>query len=171
MLFAALAGTSSLGMVGHARSASFQIVWVVVGDAITSTGAQPVRAGRHLFMAADLAELSLNQVSVNKVDVQPAVSVLSIGQRFCLSSLKILARDEDRALIQRAPFSVSVRQDQRDALRLQSRKQDICVTPRVAGEFPIRFTSMLPAPDGTTRVAQVYLRVDAAAEATASDGP
>jgi hypothetical protein len=69
--------------------------------------------------------------------------------------------------VKRAPLSVSVRQDHRNVLALKSRKQDICVQPTAAGEYPVRFTSLIPAPDGKTEVAQIFLRVH---EATANDG-
>ncbi|MFL6575746.1 MAG: hypothetical protein ACJ8MR_03970 [Povalibacter sp.] len=151
-----------------ARSADFQIVWVVVGDAVSSAGAEPGRAGRHLFMASDLAEMSMKQVSVSKLDVEPTVSSLTVGQRFCFTSLRIAATGANRSPVKRAPLSVSVRQDHRDVLGLESRSEDICVTPAAAGEYPVRFTSLIPAPDGTTRVAQVFIRVQ---EATASDVP
>ena len=36
---------------------------------------------------------------------------------------------------------------------------DICVKAVSAGEFPLRFASMLPATDGSMRGAQVFLRV------------
>ena len=164
--FALLAGPALFSNPIRAQAGAFQIVWVVVGDAMTSAGDRPSRAGRHLFMAADLANMALKQVSVNAVDVEPTVSPLTVGQRFCLSSLRIAAKGADRSWVKSAPLSVSVRQDQRDALGLETRNQDICVRPSTAGEFPIRFTSLLPASDGTARVAQVFLRVH---EATASD--
>ena len=147
-------------------AAAFQIVWVVVGDAISSSGAQPARAGRHLFMASDLTEMSMDQIFVSDLDVEPKVSELTVGHRFCLTSLRINATGQNREPVKRAPLSVSVRQDHRNVLALKSRRQDICVQPEVAGEFPIRFTSLIPAADGTTRVAQVFLRVH---EATATD--
>jgi hypothetical protein len=162
-----LAGLSATGPVASSRD--LNVVWVVVGDAVTSSGGNaPSEAGRHLFMATDLAEMSLKQVSVTKVSVDPPVSSLSVGQRFCLTSLRIAASGRDRTLIKRAPLTVSVRQDHRDALALESGKEDICVRPAAAGEYPIRFTSLLPAPDGSTRVTQIFLRVQ---EATASDLP
>jgi hypothetical protein len=157
-----------LSLTANAYSAGFQIVWVVVGDAVSSAGDQPTKAGKHLFMASDIAEMSLAQVSVNGLNVQPTVSSLVVGQSFCFTSLRIAATGKDRSLVKHAPLSVSVRQDHRDALQLQTRKQDICVRPSTAGEYPIRFTSLIPAPDGGMRTAQVFLRVQ---EATASDVP
>lgn len=148
--------------------ADFQIVWVTVGDASTVSGGQPVRAGRHLFMASDLAQFALKQVSVARVEVSPEITELAIGERFCLTSLKITAVGDDRAQVKQAPLSVSVRQDHRDTLGLERRKNDICVRPVAAGEYPIRFTSLVPAADGTTRGAQIFLRV--AEQRVTSDG-
>jgi hypothetical protein len=145
----------------QAQAADFQIVWVVVGDAASSAGDQPAEAGRRLFMASDLAELSLKQVVVSRVETNPDVISLNLGERFCLTSLKIIASRQDRSIVKRAPLSVSVRQDQRDNLGLERRKNDICVHPDAAGEYPIRFTSLLPASDGSTRGAQIFVRVQA----------
>lgn len=145
-----------------AVAADFQIVWVTIGDAETSAGDSPPRAGRHLFMAADLTAMSLKQVSVTRVDVTPVVSTLTVGQRFCLTSLQMAARAPDGGLVKKAPLSISVRQDHRDALGFERGKDDICVRPIATGEYPIRFTSVLPATDGTTRGAQIFLRVSEA---------
>lgn len=142
-------------------AASYQIVWVVIGEAAAAAGDQPVSAGRHLFMAPELAAFSLRNVTVTRVDVQPETTRLAVGQRFCLTSLKISASGPDRSMVQRAPLSISIRQDHKDELNLERHKDDICIRPKVAGEFPIRFTSLLPAADGSMRGAQVFVRVHA----------
>jgi hypothetical protein len=41
---------------------------------------------------------------------------------------------------------------------IQRGRKDICVRPAMAGEYPIRFTSVLPAKDGTMRGAQIFVR-------------
>ena len=143
----------------QAQIANFQIVWVVIGDAATSAGDQPARAGAHLFMASDLADLSLKQVRVSRIDVDPTVTALHTGDRFCLSSLKMRATAPDGSPVERAPLSVSVRQDHRDNLRLERTRRDICMQPDAAGEYPVRFASLLPAADGSTRGAQIFVRV------------
>jgi len=145
----------------HAQIADFQIVWIVVGDAATAAGDRPVQAGKHLFMASDLADLSLKQVKVSRIDVDPTVTALHIGDRFCVSSLRIEALAPDGSAVKRAPLSVSVRQDHRDSLQLERTDRDICMRPNEAGEYSIRFASMLPASDGSTRGAQIFLRVAA----------
>ncbi|MBB6093142.1 hypothetical protein HNQ60_002020 [Povalibacter uvarum] len=150
-----------IALFPRAQAADFQIVWVVVGDAASSAGDQPAQAGRHLFMASDLADFALKRVAISRVETDPAVIALNVGERFCLTSLKIIASQQDRSIVKRAPLSVSVRQDQRDAMGLERRKNDICVHPDTAGEYPIRFTSLLPANDGSTRGAQIFVRVQA----------
>ena len=152
-----------------AQTADFQIVWVVVGEAEANANGPPVRAGRHVFMASDLMSLSMKNVKVARVDVAPAVSQIATGQRLCISSLKITAYAPGAEVLKSAPLSVSVRQDQKQKLALMRDKNDICVTPNAAGEYPIRFASLLPAADGTTRGSQIFLRVSAAgAHAAAS---
>lgn len=152
------------------RAADFQIVWVVIGEAAASAGDQPVSAGRHLFMASELASFSLKNVTVARIDAEPVITSLAVGERFCLTSLKITASSADRSIVKHAPLSVSVRQDHKDALYLERRKDNICVRPTTPGEFPIRFTSLLPAADGTTRGAQIFVRVHALASASEATG-
>ncbi|HMN47185.1 MAG TPA: hypothetical protein PKE27_21585 [Povalibacter sp.] len=156
-----LTGIALLLTAGPSQTqiADFQIVWVVIGDVATSAGDQPVQAGRHLFMASDLADLSLKQVRVSRIEVDPTVTALHAGDRLCLSSLKIRATAPDGSLVKRAPLSVSVRQDHRDSLQLERTRRDICMQPDAAGEYPVRFTSLLPAADGSTRGAQIFVRV------------
>jgi hypothetical protein len=153
--------------VGSVAAQDFQIVWVVVGEAEANVGKQPVRAGRHLFMAGDLLDYSMKSIKVARIDVSPAVSQLVIGTRLCVSSLTVTAYDSEARILERAPLSISVRQDQKQKLALQRDKNDICVTPNEAGEYPMRFASLLPARDGTTRGAQIFLRVRQATPETA----
>ncbi len=117
------------------------------------------RAGRQLFMAPDLVSFSLNKVTIAQVDVEPNVVALEVGERFCLTSLQVQARSENRTAVVNAPLSVSVRQDHRGRLALRRSKDNICFKPTTAGEYPVRLNSLLPARDGTTRGAQIYLRV------------
>jgi hypothetical protein len=143
---------------GQAVAQDFQIVWVAVGEA-EATSADKPRAGSRLFMAADLMSLSMKNVKVSRVDVSPSVSRLPIGQRLCVSSLSIKAFDAGGGTLKSAPLSISVRQDQKQKLVLERNKNDVCITPSAAGEYPIRFASLLPANDGTTRGAQIFVRV------------
>jgi hypothetical protein len=149
----ALVSTAALPQVG------FQIVWVVVGEASTSDGSDPPRAGRRLFDGGDLASLSLKNVRVMNVQVEPVVSELRVGDEWCLSALRMHAYGPDRAPIPGAPLSITVRQDHREHLGLRRSRKDICLRPVKAGEYSIRLTSLLPAADGSMRGAQVFLRV------------
>jgi hypothetical protein len=137
----------------------FQIVWVTVGEAASGDAKRSARAGKQLFMASDLLEWSLQNVKVSRVDAQPVVIELTVGERdFCLSALDLRASDANQEPVHGAPLSISVRQDQKERLGLRRSRHDICVNPREAGEYPIRFNSMLPAPDGTMRGAQIFVR-------------
>jgi hypothetical protein len=146
-------------LAGVTAAADFQIVWVTVGDAETSAGNGSARAGRHLFMASDLTDMSLKQIQVVRLDVTPVINTVAVGQRFCLTSLHMEATAPDGSLVKQAPLTVIVRQDHRDAMAIERGKNDICMRPTAAGEYPVRFTSVLPAKDGTTRGAQIFLRV------------
>jgi hypothetical protein len=146
------------------QAADFQIVWIAIGDVTSANAEGSVRAGRHLFMASDVADLSLKNVSVARVEVTPQVSALVVGQRLCLTSLRIVATDGKHLPVKQAPLSVSVRQDQRDVLGVDRRSDDICVRPAATGEYPIRFTSALPAADGTMRGAQIFVRVSTSSD-------
>jgi len=145
-------------LTAQAQVANFTIVWSTLGEVAASTKQTP-RAGRQLFTAAELAELSLKKVTVSKVEVEPAIVALRTGERFCLSKLQVRATADERTPVEGAPLSVSVRQDHREALGIQRSKNDICFSPTAAGEFPIRLQSLLPARDGTVRGAQMFLRV------------
>lgn len=142
-----------------AAAADFQIVWVVVGEAAAAAEQEPMHVGRHLFMAPDLAAFSLKRITISRLEAEPAVTSLAVGERFCLDSLKLVAYGADRSIVEHAPASISVRQDQRGAMGLERSKRNICMTPSAAGEYPIRFTSLLPAADGSTRGAQIFVRV------------
>lgn len=143
-----------------AQTANFQIVWINVGEMAARVG-EPARAGRQLFMAPDLVDLSLKKVTIASVNAEPAVVSLQVGQRFCLTSLRVQATSDERSDVKDAPLSVHVRQDQRERLAIQRGKKDICFKPTSGGEYPIRLNSLLPARDGTTRGAQIFLRVAA----------
>ncbi|WP_129782586.1 hypothetical protein [Peristeroidobacter soli] len=156
LLVAALAAAPAAGQEGP-----FQIVWVVVGEASSGSGKAPAHAGRQLFMASDLVSKSLANVRVEQVDVEPVVNELALGQRLCVARMNIRTLGPGKQLIGGAPLSISIRQDHKQRLGLSRSKRDICLQPSAAGEYPVRLTSMLPARDGTTRGAQVYLRVKA----------
>lgn len=136
-----------------------KIVWVVIGEASAGTAGHPAGAGRQLFMADELANFSLQRVQVARIDVEPTIVELQVGERFCVSQLQIGAFTSAGTAIARSPMSISVRQDHKEPMGLDRRKNDICVKAIRDGEYPIRFTSLLPAADGTMRGAQIFVRV------------
>jgi hypothetical protein len=142
-----------------AQDGPFQIVWVVIGEASSGSDKTPAHAGQQLFMASDLVSKSLANVKVEQVEVEPVITELMVGQRLCLAKMSIRTLGPGKELVGGAPLSISVRQDHRPSLGLRRSKRDICLQPTEAGEYPVRLTSMLPARDGTTRGAQVYVRV------------
>jgi hypothetical protein len=137
----------------------FQIVWVVVGEVASADDRHAVRAARQLFKASDLMDRTLNNVRITRIEVDPTVMQIAVGQAICLSKLNIRAYDKDGKLVSAAPLSVGIRQDHKERLQLQRSRRDICVRPAEPGEYPVRLTSLLPAPDGTMRGAQLFLRV------------
>ena len=137
----------------------FNIVWVVIGEAAASAGDDQPGVGRRLFTASELADFSLRKVTIARIDAQPVVNELTVGTQVCITSLKILAYDVKGAAVKHAPLSISIRQDHKELLGVTRSKDDICVAPSAPGEYPMRFTSLLPAKDGTMRGAQIFLRV------------
>ncbi len=158
-LIAAALAFASLGPASAQELSPFQIVWVVIGEASSASGKEPPHAGRQLFMASDLVEQSLANVKVEQVEVVPVIHQLSVGQRLCLTQMDIRTTGPGKEPVGGAPLSISVRQDHKHQLGLSRSKRDICLRPSEAGEYPLRLTSMLPARDGTTRGAQVFIRV------------
>ncbi|MGH8175369.1 MAG: hypothetical protein ACREV5_03790 [Steroidobacter sp.] len=113
--------------------------------------------------------MSLNNIRVSRVEVEPAVTEITVGSVWCLSALDMRAFGPERELIPQAPLSITVRQDHRAKIRLKRTRKDICLRPVDAGEYPVRLTSLLPAPDGSMRGAQVFLRVRDRAELVTGD--
>jgi hypothetical protein len=143
---------------------NFQIVWVTIGEVVTAGDRSDTRAGKQLFSASDLVARSLANIKVARVEVEPSVIEIFEGERICLSKLQVRATGAGRESIEQAPLSVSVRQDHRQRLGLKRTPRDICFEPHEPGEYPVRVTSLLPARDGSTRGAQLFIRVgDAAA--------
>ncbi|HEY0682349.1 MAG TPA: hypothetical protein VGD45_08470 [Steroidobacter sp.] len=157
-----------------AQEPPFQIVWVVIGEAASASDKSPAYAGRQLFVASDLVSKSLANVKVEQVEVEPAVQVLELGKRLCVTQMSIRAAGPGNEPVAGAPLSISIRQDHKQRLGLKRSRRNICLQPTEAGEYPVRLTSMLPARDGTMRGAQVYIRVndrDKTNDATAIDIP
>lgn len=156
---AVLACLVAIPGLAPAQSTEFTIEWTVVGQAAGPDAVRPVRAGKELFSTSDISALSMQNVRVARVEVQPVVLQVATGQQVCFPTLKIQAFDSDSKPVPNAPLSIAVRRDHEKALQLTRSKENICVRPNKAGEYPIRFSSLLPAPDGTMRGAQAFIRV------------
>lgn len=158
----AVLGFCSVVFIGVAATASaldFQVAWIAIGEAAASAGDESVHASRELAPLADLAQqLTRHGAKVTRVAVEPTVLDVVIGEQVCLSALHIRAFDAEGRQISGVPLSITVREDLRGKLQLARSVRDICVRPSRGGEYPIRFTSKLPAPDGSTRGAQVFVR-------------
>lgn len=150
--------------IAAGQAVEFTIRWSEVGEVAATQG--QARAGRKLFEPAELAQFSREKITIARVDVEPTVVPLSVGERFCMTSLRAQAFTETRQPVIGAPLSVSVQEDHLDALAVDRRARDICFQPTSAGEFPVRLTSLFAARDGTTRGAQIFLRVQGAAPET-----
>ena len=128
-----------------AMAQDFKIVWSTVGE-VGSAGkdAVPIQSG----------------AKVVRVDVEPAIVPLSVGKQVCISTLQMRAFGPDGRALAGAPLVIEIRQDQRLDLQLIRANGDLCMRPARPAEYPIRFTSKLPAPDDTQRGAQIFLRVN-----------
>jgi len=122
----------------------FKIVWSTVGEAVSK--------------GKDAVPLQKSS-KVVRVDVQPAELSVPLGKQVCISTLDVRAFTADGQALAGAPLTMTIREDQKLALQLTRPKGDFCVRPASPGEYPIRFTSKVPAPDATLRGAQIFLRV------------
>jgi hypothetical protein len=122
----------------------FKIVWSTVGEAVSK--------------GKDAVPLQKSS-KVVRVDVQPAELSVPLGTQVCISTLDVRAFTADGQALAGAPLTMTIREDQKLALQLTRPKGDFCVRPASPGEYPIRFTSKVPAPDATLRGAQIFLRV------------
>jgi hypothetical protein len=122
----------------------FKVLWSTVGEVVSAgKDAVPVRSG----------------AKVVRVDVEPAILPMTAGKQVCVSTLQVRAIGPDGRALAGAPLSIVIREDQKVQLQLTHPNGDLCMRPASSGEYPIRFTSKLPAPDDTKRGAQIYLRV------------
>ncbi len=140
---AVLAGCFAAGPPASAQTVDFKVVWSTLGE-VPSAGkdAAPIQRG----------------AKVVRVDVQPAIVEVAAGTQVCISALQVHAFGPDGRALAGAPVTIAVREDHKQQLQLTRPKGDICMRPARQGEYPIRFTSKLPAPDDTLRGAQVFLR-------------
>ena len=127
-----------------AQVADFKVAWTNIGEAVS---------------AADSAAAAMQPgTKIARVDVQPMIVEVAVGKQVCISSMQIRAFGADGRPIAGAPLVISARQDHKPQLQL-TRLQGICMRPVRSGEYPLRFTSKVPAPDDSLRGAQVFLRV------------
>ena len=122
----------------------FKIVWTTVGE-VASAGKDAVSIQR--------------SSKVVRVEVEPAVVPIGVGRQVCVSTLQVRAFGPDGRALAGAPLTISIRGDQKLQLQLTHPSGDLCMRPAQPGEYPIRFTSNLSAPDDTQRGAQIFIRV------------
>jgi hypothetical protein len=128
---------------GAAQVADFKVAWTTLGEVVS---------------AAEGPAVTMQPgTKVVRVDVQPTIVEVAAGKQVCISSLQVRAFGADGRPIAGVPLVIAVRQDHKPQLQLTHSKV-ICMRPSRKGEYPIRFTSKLPAPDDTLRGAQVFLR-------------
>jgi hypothetical protein len=129
---------------GLGQVADFKIAWTTIGEAVSSAEQNAATAQRATKIA--------------RVAVQPTVVAVAVDKQVCIASLQLRAFGADGKPIAGAPLTIEVRADHKVQLQVTHLK-GICMRPAKSGEYPIRFTSKLPAPDDTVRGAQIYLRV------------
>lgn len=128
---------------GGAQVGDFKVAWTNVGEVATS---------------AEGAAVTMQPATrVARVDVQPTIVEVAVGKQVCISSLQLRAFGADGRQIAGVPLQLAVRQDHKPQLQLTHLK-GLCMRPARKGEYPIRFTSKIPAADDTLRGAQVFLR-------------
>jgi hypothetical protein len=121
----------------------FKIQWTTAGE-VVSAGKDTLPVQR--------------SSKVVRVDVQPAVLPITVGKQVCVSTLQLRAFGPDGRGLAGAPLTIEIRADQKLQLQLTRPNGDLCMRPASVGEYPIRFTSKLPAPDDSQRGAQIFLR-------------
>jgi len=140
-----LAIVLSAGCCLAASAQEFKIAWTPVAEVVSKgKDAVPVQP----------------RAKVVRVDVEPAIIPSKVGKQLCVSTLEVRAFGPDGRALAGAPLSIVIREDQKLQLQLTRPKGDLCVRPASPGEYPIRFTSKLPAPDDTQRGAQIFLRAE-----------
>ena len=134
----------STGCCLAAVAQDFTVVWSTVAEVVSA--------------AQDAVPVERSS-KVVRVDVEPAILPIAVGKQVCVSSLQVRAFGPDGRALAGAPLSIVIREDQKLPLQLTHPKGDLCMRPASPGEYPIRFTSKVPAPDDTQRGAQIFLRV------------
>lgn len=110
---------------GAGAQASYQIVWVVIGEAASATHNGSAHAGRQLFMASDLVSKSLANIKIERVDVTPEITEIKVGERLCVSEMNIRALGVGHEPVHGAPLKNSVRQENKQRMGMRRSKRDI----------------------------------------------
>jgi hypothetical protein len=139
-LLAAWLASAALGM---GQTLDFKVAWTTIGEVVSPGGQE--------------AAILQRGTKISRVEVQPPILEVAVGKQVCIGSLQIRAFGADERPVAGAPLEIAVRQDHKAPLQLTHSK-DICMRPARRGEYPIRFTSKVPAPDDTLRGAQVFVR-------------
>jgi hypothetical protein len=128
---------------GSGQIADFKVAWIDVGEVLSSAanGAAAIKPGS----------------KVARVDVQPTIIEVAVGEQVCASALRVRTFAADGQLLSGVRLAIAVRQDHKVSLQL-TRSKGFCMRPARSGEYPIRLTSKVPAADDTLRGAQVFLR-------------
>lgn len=138
-----IVGVLVLGCCLAAVAQDFKVVWTTLGDVPSAAkDAVPIQRGS----------------KVVRVDAQPAVIPVAVGKQVCMSALDLRAFGPDGGALAGAPLTIAIREDQKVQLQVTRPKGDLCVRPASPGEYPVRFTSKLAAPDDTKRGAQIFIR-------------
>jgi hypothetical protein len=138
----ALLACGWLTLAAGAQTGDFKIAWTTVGEVVSS--------------GQNTAPLQ-RDTKISRVDVQPTIIEVAVGNQLCLDSLQLQAIGADGKPVAGVPLSIAVRADHKVPLQLTHLK-GICMRPARSGEYPIRFTSKVPAADATLRGAQIFLR-------------
>jgi hypothetical protein len=106
-----------------------------------------------------LAQPATTRLKVDRIAVSPAIISSKVGKPVCIGQLDVAAYTDQG---QRAPDVLLILDMQEEQLRnvtFSAKGKDLCLTPMRAGEFTLRFSSRVPAADGTFRGAQIFVRV------------
>lgn len=144
-----------LATASVAGEPTFDVVWREVAQVRSnapgaSPKVQPVVAN---------SPPAAGNVRVNRVIVAPAIIHAQVGRPVCISGLDIAAFTDTGQRARAVPLTIDMQQNHLRKLSLDRKADDLCFRPSQSGEYAIRFSSKLPAEDGTLRGAQVFVRV------------
>jgi hypothetical protein len=150
LAFSLLLATSTVAAQGLP-----DIVWREIAQARSNAqGASPT-----VQSLASQSPPSPESPKVDRVEIAPEIVRGSVGALVCISQLDIAAYTHAGERASAVPLSIDMQQQQLRKLTFSPKPNDLCFRPREPGEYAIRFSSKLPAADGTLRGAQVFVRV------------